>query len=167
MPNDQLGGDDFSVNGAAAGSSVTNSSGQAQVAWTPLLDAGTYGTSAGFTGDALYEAASGTNSVVIARKATTIAYTGTTTGGPNKTVTLSAVLRDVSGTALGGRQVVFVLGSQQVSATTSSSGIASASLKLIQKNGTYALTATWTPSGADANRYVGSAASVTFKLQAK
>jgi hypothetical protein len=157
----------FAVNGAAAGSSVTNSSGQAQVAWTPLLDAGTYGTSAAFAGDSLYESATGTNSVVIARKATTLAYTGATTGGPNKTVVLSATLKDATGTALAGRQVVFVLGAQQVSATTSSSGIASASLKLSQKNGTYPLTATWTPSGADASRYVGSAASVTFKLQAK
>ena len=158
---------EFGVNGAAAGSSVTNSSGQAQLAWTPLLDVGTYGTSAGFAGDALYESANGTNSVVIARKATTMSYTGATTGGPNKTVTLSAVLKDASGTALAGRQVVFVLGSQQVSATTSASGIASASLKLSQRNGTYPLTATWTPSGADASRYVGSAASATFKLQAK
>lgn len=158
---------EFAVNGSAAGSSVTNSSGQAQVAWTPLLDAGTYGTSAAFAGDGLYESATGSNSVVIARKATTLVYTGATTGGPNKTVVLSAVLKDAAGTALGGRQVVFVLGSQQASATTSPSGIATASLKLTQKNGTYALTATWTPSGADANRYVGSAASVTFKLQAK
>jgi PKD repeat protein len=158
---------EFAVNGSPVGSSVTNSSGQAQVAWTPLLDAGTYGTTASFAGDALYASATGSNSVVIARKATTLAYTGATTGGPNKTVVLSAVLKDAAGKALGGRQVVFVLGSQQVSATTSASGIASASLKLTQKNGTYALTATWTPSGADANRYVGSAASVTFKLQAK
>ena len=104
---------------------------------------------------------------MIARKATTLAYTGATTGGPNKTVILSAVLKDATGTALSGRQVVFVLGSQQVSAATNGSGVASASLKLTQKNGTYALTATWTPSGADAGRYVGSAASVTFKLQAR
>lgn len=158
---------DFAVNGAAAGSSVTNSNGQAQVAWTPLIDAGTYGTSAAFAGDSLYASASGSNNIVIARKATTLAYTGATTGGPNKTVVLSAVLKDATGTALSGRQVVFVLGSQQVSAATNASGVASASLKLAQKNGTYALTATWTPSGADTGRYVGSAASATFKLQAK
>ena len=158
---------DFSVNGAGAGSSVTNSSGLAQVAWTPLLDAGTYATGASFAGDTLYESGTGSNSVAIARKATTMAYTGTTTGGPNKAVILSSVLKDATGKALAGRQVVFVLGSQQVQATTDASGIASASLKLTQKNGTYALTATWTPAGADANRYVGSAASVSFKLQAK
>src|SRR4029079_868548 len=158
---------DFSVNGAGAGPSVTNSSGLAQVAWTPLLDAGTYATGASFAGDTLYESATGSNSVALARKATTMAYTGTTTGDPNKAVILSSVLKDATGKALAGRQVVFVLGSQQVQATTDASGIASASLKLTQKNGTYALTATWAPAGADANRYVGSAASVSFKLQAK
>jgi hypothetical protein len=158
---------DFSVNGIGAGSSVTSSSGIAQVSWTPLLDAGTYATGASFAGDSLYEATSGSNSVAITRKATTMTYTGTTTGGPNKAVILSAVLKDATGKALAGRQVVFVLGSQQVQALTDASGIASASLKLVQKNGTYSLTATWAPSGADANRYVGSAASATFKLQAK
>ena len=157
----------FAVDGTGVGSSVTNSSGQASVAWTPSLAAGTYPTSASFAGDGLYAAESGSNSVVIGHKATTLAYTGATTGGPNKSVTLSAVLKDASGTALGGRPVLFVLGAQQVTATTSASGIASTSLKLTQKNGTYSLTATWTPSGADANRYTGSAASVTFKLQAK
>ena len=158
---------DFTVNGSGVGSSVTSSTGLAQVAWTPLLDAGTYPTGASFAGDALYAPESGSNSVAIARKATTMTYTGTTTGGPNKSVILSAVLRDATGKALAGRQIVFVLGSQTIQATTDGSGIASASLKLVQKNGTYPLTATWTPSGADAGRYVGSAASVTFKLQAK
>ena len=94
-------------------------------------------------------------------------YTGTTTGGPNKAVTLSAVLKDATGKALASRVVVFLLGSQQISATTDASGIASASLKLTQKNGTYPLTATWTPSGPDAAHYVGSSASTIFKLQAK
>lgn len=46
-------------------------------------------------------------------------------------------------------------------------GVAIATLKLAQKNGTYPLTATWTPNGSDAARYVGSAASATFKLQVK
>jgi PKD repeat protein len=157
----------FTVNGAATGSSVTNASGQAQVAWTPLLDAGTYATGASFAGDGLYESATGSNSVDVARKASSMTYSGATTGGPNKTVTLTATLKDATGKALAGRSVVFVLGSQQVTAPTNASGIASTSLKLTQKNGTYALTATWTPSGADANRYVGSSASATFKLQAK
>lgn len=157
----------FTVDGAGAGSGVTNSDGRAQVAWTPALAAGTYATGASFAGDARYTAADGSGSVTIARKATSLEYTGARTGGPNKTVTLSAVVRDATGTPLAGRTVVFVLGSQTVNAATNASGVATASLKLTQKNGTYPLTATWTPEGADAARYTGSAASVTFKLQAK
>ena len=165
----------FTVAGASVGTSETNSSGIAQLAWTPLIDAGTYPADATFAGDALYKSTtggsgapvSGSGSVVIARKATSIAYTGAKTGAPNKTVTLSAVLTDATGKAIGGRTVVFVIGSQTVSAKTNDAGIAATSLKLTQKNGTYPLTATWTPAGADAARYVGSAASATFKLQAK
>src|SRR5664280_1024426 len=52
-------------------------------------------------------------------------------------------------------------------ALTNASGVASTTIKLTQKNGKYALTATWTPTGADANHYVGSVASVTFRVQAK
>ena len=157
----------FTVDGAAAGSGVTNSDGRAQVAWTPGLAAGSYATGAAFAGDSHYTAATGSGSVAIAKKATSLEYTGAKTGGPNKTVTLSAVVKDATGTPLVGRTVVFLLGSQTVNAPTNASGVAAASLKLTQKNGTYPLTATWTPSGADAARYTGSASSVTFKLQAK
>jgi PKD repeat protein len=158
---------EFQVAGAVVGSSVTDSSGVARMAWTPALDAGTYAADASFAGDSLYESTAGSAAVAIARKATSVAYTGAKTGAPNKSVTLSAVLTDATGKALGGRTIVFVLGSQTVSATTNATGVASATLKLSQKNGTYPLTATWTPAGADAPRYVGSAASTTFKLQAK
>jgi hypothetical protein len=146
---------------------VTNSAGLGAVAWTPNLAAGTYPTAASFGGDTLYSAATGSGSVVIARKATTVVYTGALTGGANKTITLSAVLADATGTPLGGRTIAFKLGSQTASAVTNTSGVASVQLKLAQKNGTYPLTATWTPTGGDAARYVGSAASATFKLQAK
>ncbi len=157
----------FAVNGAPAGSATTNSAGIASSAYTPELAAATYGTSASFAGDSLYVASSGSGSIVIGLKSSTVTYTGTLTGGPNKTITLSATLFDATGKALGGRTITFKLGSQSVSATTNVSGVASTTLKLNQKNGTYALTATWTPAGADASRFVGSAASATFKLQAK
>ena len=157
----------FKVDGADSGAAVTNSSGVGSTAWTPNLAAGTYGTSASFAGDTLYTPAAGTGSVAIARKATATTYTGTLTGGANKTITLSAVLVDATGTPLGSRTIAFTLGSQTASAVTSSSGVASTQLKLAQKNGTYPLTATWAPAGGDAARYLGSAASATFKLQAK
>ncbi|MEA2518787.1 MAG: hypothetical protein QOF49_867, partial [Chloroflexota bacterium] len=160
----------FAIDGGAAGSAgsaVTNSSGIGSTAWLPELAAGTHSISASFGGDALYAATSGNGSVAVARKATTTAYTGTLTGGANKTITLSATLVDATGTPLAGRTIAFRLGTQATSATTSASGVASIQLKLAQKNGTYPLTATWTPGGADAARYLGSAASATFKLQAK
>ena len=68
---------------------------------------------------------------------------------------------------MAGRTILFQLGSQTATATTSSTGVATTQLKLAQKNGTYPLTATWTPTGSDAGRYLGSGASGTFKLQAK
>jgi hypothetical protein len=158
---------EFEVAGEVVGSSVTNSSGIATFAWTPLLDAGGYSADAGFVGDSLYEPTAGSGAVTVARKSTSLTYTGTLKGAPNKNTIVSAVLKDATGTTLGGRTVVFVLGSQTISATTDANGVATASLKLAQKNGTYPLTATWTPAGADAARYVGSAASATYKLQAK
>ncbi|MGZ8437158.1 MAG: PKD domain-containing protein [Candidatus Limnocylindrales bacterium] len=157
----------FSVNGAAAGSAVTNSSGIASSAYTPPLSAGPYPTGASFAGDSLYLANTGAGSISISRKATSVTYTGALNGGPNKTITLSAVLKDATGKALASRTITFVLGTQTVSAVTNGSGVASTSLKLSQKNGKYPLTATWTPSGVDAGDYTGSAASASFSLQAK
>jgi hypothetical protein len=157
----------FSVNGAAASTGSTDASGVASTAYRPALDAATYPTSASFAGDSLYQAGSGSGSIAIARKSSSVVYTGALNGGPNKAVTLSAVLKDASGMALAGRTIAFKLGSQSASAVTNASGVATTSLKLNQKNAKYALTATWTPSGADANHYLGSAASATFSLQAK
>ncbi len=157
----------FAVNGAAAGSSVTGSGGIATTAFTPLLDGGTYATSATFAGDSLYVGNAGTGSIAIAKKASSVTYTGALTGGPNKAITLSAILHDATGKLLAGRVIVFQLGTQTISATTNASGVAQATLALKQKNGKYSLTSTWTPTGADANRYIGSAASVTFALQSK
>ncbi len=68
------------------------------------------------------------------------------------------------------RTVVFVLGTQTASALTDSSWIATATLRLAQKNGKYAPTATYAttgPNAADAAFYVGSGTSATFALQSK
>jgi PKD domain len=157
----------FAIGVSPAGSAVTNSSGVGATAWTPEMMPGTYATSAEFGGDSLYTAASGSGSITIARKATTTTYTGALSGGPNKTITVSATLVDATGEALAGRMITFQLGSQTASALTTATGVASVHLKLKQKNGTYPLTATWAPAGTDALDYVGSAASATFKLQAK
>jgi hypothetical protein len=157
----------FSYNGNPVGDAATNSFGFATRAFTPLLDAATYPVGVTFAGDALYNGSADSRSYVEARKGTAVTYTGAVKGGANKTVTLSAVLKDATGTALGSRLITFRLGTQTVSATTSATGVASVALKLNQKNGTYPLTATYVPAGADANRYNGSAASLSFALQVK
>lgn len=147
----------------------TNSSGIATKAYTPTLAAGSsYTASASFDGtlDALYNSSNvSTNPFVVSKKATTTTYTGATTGGPNKTVVLSAVLKDATGKPLAGKTITFQLGTQgPFVATTNTSGIATYSLKLTQKNGTYTVSATY---AGDASFYTGSSQGMTFKLQAK
>jgi hypothetical protein len=157
----------FAVGGVSQAESATNSSGLATAAWTPTQDAGFYATDAIFLGDSLYNADTGSGSVSIARKATSVTYTGALNGGPNKTIGLSAILADASGTRLGGRTIVFVLGAQSTSAVTDASGVATTTLTLNQKNGIYPLTATYTPSGGDVGTYLGSSDAESFKLQKK
>ena len=142
--------------------------GRAATANVTELAAGTYTAGATFAGDTMYEAAGpSTAAFTVTQKATTTTYTGALTGGPNKTIVLSATLVDASVKPLAGRTIAFVLGSQAASATSDASGVASTSLKLTQKNGTYPLTATYVPAGQDVAEYLGSAASATFKLQSK
>ena len=157
----------FNVNGALAGSSVTGSGGIAVTAFTPLLAAASYLTSASFGGDSLYVESTGSGSISVARKASSVTYTGALTGGPNKTITLSAVLKDATGKPLAGELIVFQLGTQTATATTNDSGVGSTYLTLKPKNGKYPLTATWVPSGPDMDHYNGSAASASFSLQSR
>ena len=152
----------FSVNGVSAGSSTTGAGGTASLGYTPNLAADSYATGVSFAGDSLYNAASGSGSIAIVQKATAVTYTGAVSGLPKHTVTLTALLRDATGKALVGKSITFKLGSQTVSATTDASGVASASLALAQKNGSCSVTATYTPTVADAAFFVGSAASSTF-----
>ena len=158
---------DFSIDATPVTSASTSSAGIADRAYQVVQTAGGHSVAAAFAGDSLYEASSSTDSSVVTVKATSVTYTGALTGGPNKTITLSAILKDSDGKPLSGRTIDFQLGSQSVSAVTDAQGVATISLKLAQKNGTYPLTATFTPSGADASMYAGSGSSNTFKLQAK
>ena len=157
----------FAVGTDGPFTALTNSSGIAVKSYTPTLAAGSYTGSAMFAGDSLYNPSNSANAFVVAKKATTTTYTGATSGGPNKTVVLSAVLTDGTNKPLANRTVTFQLGSQTVAATTNTNGVAAASLKLTQKNGTYTVAATFLPAGSDATTYLGSSQAVIFKLQAK
>jgi PKD repeat protein len=158
----------FSVNGQAVGSATTDANGVAVLQHSPQLPAGAYGVVATFAGDSKYDAGtSAAAPMTVAKKATSLTYTGALTGSPNKVITLSASLLDGTGTPLAGRSINFTLGTQSASATTDANGVAATTIKLTQKNGTYTVSASFAPAGDDASRYLGSGASATFKLQAK
>jgi|GEM_PF-2566580 len=155
---------DFSIGALGAGSASTNASGLAQRGYHVTQGAGAWNVAAGFAGDALYEAAGDQSLASVNQKATSLVYSGAPDGGPNKTVALSAVLKDSDGKPLAGRTVTFALGTQTATATTDANGVAATTLKLTQKQGTYTLLTTWTPGGADVARYGASSDADTFKI---
>jgi len=67
---------------------------------------------------------------------------------------------DDLGQPVAGRTVVFTLGTQTISATTNGSGVASATIKLNQKHGSYTVAASF---GGDV-KYGGSNGSQTFTI---
>jgi hypothetical protein len=100
--------------------------------------------------------------VVVSKRGTTTTYTGPNKSNPSKNVTLSATVLDDHNQPVAGRTVSFTLGAQSISATTNASGVASATLKLNQKQGTYTATATFAPPSSD--KYTGSTNSQTFTI---
>ena len=106
--------------------------------------------------------------VTITTRDTSTGYLGDTAGVFGSPSTLSASLVDEYGQTVNGRPISFQVAPDATwTGNTNSSGIASTSLKLNQKNGTYSVSATFTPAGADVGKYVGSSQSTIFKLQAK
>lgn len=155
------------VGSAAAVSATTDGTGLASASFTPQVGAGTYSVASNFGGDSLYKPSAASGSMTVGTQATTLEYTGSVTGAPNKVITLSAILKNASGTPLAGRVITFQLGAQSATAITDANGIATTTLKLAQKNGTYNLTTAFTPAGADAGKLASSGDVDTFKLQAK
>ena len=94
----------FTVDGVTKGSANTNSSGIASVGYTPTETAGLYGTAAAFAGDSLYEASSSYSRRRSTRRRPR-RLQRRPAGGPNKTITLSAVLKDATGKPVVGRTV--------------------------------------------------------------
>jgi PKD repeat protein len=104
-----------------------------------------------------------TRIVHVTRRATTLAYTGARAGNPKKTVVVSASATDELGLAVPGRTVQFTMGTQTVSATTGANGVATATLRVDQKNGAYTMTAGLVLP-ADEGRYLVSTDSVPFTV---
>ena len=90
----------FTVNGAAAGSGVTNAAGVATAPYLINLQAGTYTITADFAGDGDYTAANNTGTLTVTQEDATLAYTGdmVTAGG---TLNLSATVTQAADGALG------------------------------------------------------------------
>jgi PKD repeat protein len=98
--------------------------------------------------------------VVVVKRGTTITYTGPNKSKPSKDVTLTASLVDDLGQSVAGRTVSFTLGSQSISATTNASGVASATIKLNQKQGTYTVQAAFPGD----TKYVSNSNNLTFTI---
>jgi hypothetical protein len=77
---------------------------------------------------------------------------------------VSAKVVDALGRPLAGYVVTFVIGSQQTTATTNSSGVAATTIVLNQKPGFYPLTASWP---GDSGKYLGDSTSAQFSLNKK
>ena len=92
--------------------------------------------------------------------ATTLEYTGATTGDYGDLTTLSAKLLDGSGTPLVGKQVTLSMGSQTCSATTGAGGMASCSVTVSQPQGNYPVVVSFAGSGL----YLPSSATATFAV---
>jgi hypothetical protein len=108
------------------------------------------------------ESACGTSTmhVVVVQRTTTVTYTGPNKSQPSKNVTLSASLVDDQSQAVAGKLITFTLGTQTITATTNSSGVASATIKLNQKQNSYTVTAAF----AGDTKYVGNTQSGTFQI---
>lgn len=109
-----------------------------------------------------HDGAQGTDtvSVSVLKRGTTLSYTGPLSSNPSKDVTMTASLVDELNQPVSGRLVVFTLGTQTISAATNVSGVATATIKLNQKQGTYTVSASFAQDG----KYLQSTDSKTFTI---
>lgn len=102
-----------------------------------------------------------TRTVHVTKRDTTLGYTGVLSAGPSKIVALTAHLVDEYGQPVVGKKVTFVLGAQTATGTTDANGLVSVDLKLTQKSGSYAFSATFAAGDA---KYNESSDSGTFVI---
>jgi hypothetical protein len=102
-----------------------------------------------------------TRTIHVTKRDTTLGYTGVLSSSPSKIVALTANLVDEYGQPVVGKKVTFVLGAQTATGTTDASGLVSVNLKLTQKSGSYAFSATFAAGDA---KYSESSDSGTFVI---
>ena len=98
--------------------------------------------------------------VTVQKRGTTTAYTGPIASNSSKTLTLTASLIDELNQPVNNGTILFTIGSQSVSAQTNGSGIATATVKLSQKHGSYTVTASF----AGNDKYTASSNSQPFAI---
>ncbi|MBI3970524.1 MAG: pilus assembly protein [Chloroflexi bacterium] len=145
----------FTLNGTTVGSATTNASGVATLANVSLagIAAGTYPTGAGasFAGDAIYDTASGSNSLTVDAAGTaTTANDATGTSGSN--VTLSTTVTSATGATVSEGTVTFTVSQGMTTVGTAgpaavAAGTASADFSLAGvPAGSYTITADFSGS---------------------
>lgn len=113
---------------------------------------------ASFSGDGNWEPASASSPFTIFPGASSVHYTGDTSGAYGSQATLSATLTD--GGALPNRTVTLTMGTQSCSHTTDGSGQASCQITIAQAPGSYTLTASF---GGDTD-YASSSTTGSFTV---
>jgi hypothetical protein len=102
-----------------------------------------------------------TAAVVVARRATQLTYTGSTTATVHQPATLSASLTDAgTGSPLPGQTITLALGSQACTATTDATGVGSCDVTVTQASGATTATANF----AGTAQYAPSTASVPASI---
>jgi PKD repeat protein len=98
--------------------------------------------------------------VTVNKRSTITAYTGPLSSLPSKNVTLTASVVDQFAQPVVGRTVNFQLGTQSISATTNGSGVATATIKLIQKKSIVNVSASFSGD----SMYTNSSNTLPFKI---
>ncbi|MCG2826926.1 MAG: Ig-like domain-containing protein, partial [Thermoplasmatales archaeon] len=94
-----------------------------------------------FDGNGTYNDAVRYGNLTIVGGYTDLTYTGAPSGHYSDDVLLSAILTDYFGAGMPNRTITFTIGNQTVNATTNETGVATATITLIQIPGNYTLTA--------------------------
>jgi PKD repeat protein len=157
---------DFTLGGNPGGSALT---GAGTAAWndTVTLPAGASTAAAAFTGNVLYAAAAPASAVfTVTSMGTSLVYTGSLAGSPNKNVTLTARLVDTLGRPLAAMPITYQLGAQSAGPglITGATGVSTTTLQLNQKPGIYQLTSAY---AGVAGHYAPASDTRSFSLNKK
>jgi len=138
----------FNVNGNGH-SATTDSSGVATWSYTIAETAGIYALNANFAGDDNYILSSGTGSLTVSTKDTTL-IVGNVTGVNGKTVNLTATLTDADG-PVSGENVTFHVNGKDYTAKTNASGVATWNYTITETAGIYIISASFVDGTIYAN----------------